>query len=207
MNRTLPRLAIAVNSGSEIAVLRTIAMDGVGLALWDRRPSPVFQSWLDALPRNQLPALTVTAPALQVGSLLAEACDAAGMQGGSQRDRLVDDVSEIASVFSEVLAAPVLNVRLAASAGEICQKWKVDMARGWLLCTLRGPGTEYGPARPDGTPVRVHRIPTGAVALLRGFMWPGRELMGIVHRYPPARPGGEVRLVLVMDPAEDAGSC
>jgi len=51
----------------------------------------------------------------------------------------------------------------------------------------------------------IHSIPTGAAALIRGLLWPGRDLSGIVHRSPPAN--GETRLLLVFDPVDDAGSC
>jgi hypothetical protein len=207
MSRTLPRRATAVNSGAESAVLRTLAMEGVGLALWDRRPPGDFQAWLDALPDARLPSLRATAPATRVGPAVAGACAAAGLPEGPHRDRLVGDIAEMAHVVSEVLAAPVLDIRLDVTTGQACPKWHVDTVRARLLCTLRGPGTEFGPATPDGTPARIHRVPTGWAGLFRGFLWPGREVMGLVHRSPPARGSAAARLLLVLDPAEDAGTC
>jgi len=207
MSRTLPRLATAVNSGAESAVLRTVAMEGVGLALWDRRPPGDFQAWLDALPDARLPALHTTTPAMRVGPAIDGACAAAGLPEGPHRARLVGDIAEMARVVSEVLAAPVLDIRLDVTTGQACPKWHVDTVRARLLCTLRGPGTEFGPASPDGTPAQRHCVPTGAAGLFRGLLWPGREVMGLVHRSPPAREGAAARLLLVLDPAEDAGSC
>lgn len=207
MTRTLLRLATAVRSGSDIAVLHTIAEEGVGLALWHRCQSRDFQCWLHALPNGQLPTLSLTAPAGAVGPLLDRACAVAGMSHGPHRDSLVQELSEMARIFSEVLAAPFLKLRLEITLGQTCSRWRIEMGRGRLLCTLRGPGTEFGAARPDGTPDTIHRIPTGSVALLRGFMWPGRELMGIVHRAPAAPRNGAAGLLLVIDPAEDAGAC
>ena len=207
MSGTLPRLATAVNSGAESAVLRTVAMEGVGLALWDRRPPGDFRAWLDALPDPRLPSLRATTPAMRVGPAVAGACAAAGLPEGPHRDRLVGDIAEMARVFAEVLAAPVLDIRLDVATGQACPKWHVDTVRARLLCTLRGPGTEFGAASPDGTPAQLHRVPTGSAGLFRGLLWPGPDVMGIVHRSPPARAGAAARLLLVLDPAEDAGTC
>ena len=52
-----------------------------------------------------------------------------------------------------------------------------------LVCTLRGPGTEFSPARPDG-----------------------RELPGVVHRSPPAD-AAATRLLVVVDPIDEAHPC
>ena len=207
MSRTLPRLATAVNSGTESAVLRTVALEGVGLALWERRPPEAFRSWLDGLPAEQLPSLRGTVPVTRVRPVAAEACEAAGLPAGPHRDRLVADIAEMAEIFAEVLASPVLDIRLDVTTGQACPKWHVDMVRARLLCTLPGPGTAFGPARSDGTPASLHRVPTGWAGLFRGFLWPGRDVMGIVHRSPPAREGAAARLLLVLDPAEDAGRC
>ena len=205
MTTTLPRLARRVNESCNVRVLDTLAMQGVALAVWHRPPSPALQSWLDGLPAERLPRMRRTIPAAQARLAVAAACERAETPPGRHRDDLLDQVAEMVGLAGEVLAAPLVEVRLDVTEGQTCPRWHFDAVRARLLCTLRGPGTEFGPARPDGTAAAVYSVPTAAAGLFRGLLWPGSELSGIVHRSPPAN--GETRLLLVVDPVDDAGSC
>ncbi|TPE46994.1 DUF1826 domain-containing protein [Amaricoccus solimangrovi] len=198
----LPRLATAMNSGPDPDVLRTIGLPGVALALWTAEPPEGFQDWIEALPTGQLPRLRAILPARDARAAITTACGRAGTPASPHCDHLIDRVATLAGLASEILASLLVELRLDVTDGQPCPKWHLDTVPARLLCPLRGPGTEFGPARPDGTPAAVHRLPTGAAALFRGLLWPGREIPGIVHRSPPARPG-ETRLLLVVDPVDD----
>lgn len=137
--------------------------------------------------------------------VVTAACDSAGTPAGAFRDHLIDRAAVLATIASEILSSLLVELRLDVRSGQACPKWHLDSVHARMLCTMRGPGTEFGPARPDGTPSAVHRLPTGAAALFRGLLWPGRELPGIVHRSPPAC-AGATRLLLVVDPV-DAYAC
>lgn len=202
----LPRLATAMNSADDPGVLRTVAMPGVALAAWTRRPPAGFQAWLDGLAPERLPRLRRTLPAADVADAVSAACMRAGTPAGAHRDHLLADLALIVRLASEALAVPLVELRLDVSEGQACPRWHIDSVRGRLLCTLRGPGTEFGPARPDGAPSVIHRLPTGAVGLFRGLLWPGREISGIVHRSPPAD-AGTTRLLVVVDPVDAAHPC
>lgn len=205
MTTTLPRLATRVNESWDPRVLDTLAMEGVALAVWHRPPSPALRSWLDALPVDRLPRMRRVIPATQARLAVAAACERAGTPAGRHRDELLDQVAEMVGVAGQVLAAPLVELRLDVTEGQACPRWHLDAVRARLLCTLRGPGTEFGPARPDGAAAAVYSVPTAAAGLFRGLLWPGPELSGVVHRSPPAN--GEARLLLVVDPLDDAGSC
>lgn len=204
MTLASPRFATAMNSSTDPRVLRTLGMEGVSLALWTRDLPDGLSAALDALPTDRLPRLRRRLPARDVAAAVLAACNAAGT--GACAALLAPDVAALAAHASDVFASPLLELRLDVAEDQPCPKWHVDAVPGRLLCTLRGPGTEYGLMGQGGEPHSVHRMARGAVGAFRGALWPGRELAGIVHRSPPAEAGGP-RLLVVIDPVDDAGAC
>jgi hypothetical protein len=200
----LPRIATAMNESSDACVLQTLGMEGVSLAVWRRALPEGLAAWLDTLPVERLPTMRRTLPVGKVAEAVRSACRHAG--AGEAPDALAEEVATIAAHAAMALAAPLLEVRLSVSAGQPCPKWHVDAVAGRVLCTLRGPGTEFGPIDPHGGALSVHRLAPGHVGAFRGALWPGKELAGIVHRSPPA-PEGAPRLLLVIDPVDDWGTC
>lgn len=198
----LPRLATAMNASADPAVLRTVAMPGVALAVWTPDRPDGFQDWIDALPPERLPRLRASLPPSRVRDAIAAACERAATPPGAHRDHLIEHAAQIAALASEILSSLLVELRLGATDDQDYPKWHLDTVHARLLCALRGPGAEFGPARPDGTPTDVRSLPTGAVALFRGLLWPGRELPGIVHRSPPAQ-AGITRLLLVVDTVDE----
>lgn len=201
------RLATGMNAGEDPRVLGTIGMDGVALAVWQREAAPGFRSWIDGLAPERLPAIRATVAAGMVGRAVLAACERAGTPDCAERTMLAEDAAMLAATFSRLTGAPFLNLRLDVVRGDSCRRWHVDRVPARLLCTYRGPGTEYGAADPDGTPRAIHRLETGAAAVFRGTLWPAAEFPGIVHRSPPIEGTSDVRLLLVLDPAEDGGAC
>lgn len=200
----LPRIATAMNASADPRVLQTLGMEGVSLALWQRDLPEGLADWLGALAPDQLPQMRATMPASKVAKAVREACHAA--QATAQAECFAEEIATIARHATLALGAPLLEVRLKVDTGQSCPKWHVDAVAGRVLCTLRGPGTEYGPIDADGHAQSVHQMARGAVAAFRGALWPGRELAGIVHRSPPATDGAP-RLLLVIDPVDDWGRC
>ncbi|MEM8851819.1 MAG: DUF1826 domain-containing protein, partial [Pseudomonadota bacterium] len=81
-------------------------------------------------------------------------------------------------------------------------RFHVDAIHARLVCTYRGPGTQYGLSTDGAPPTRVFTVPTGAPILLRGSLWPG-EATGLMHRSPPIEGTGITRLVLVLDAVDE----
>lgn len=204
MTTVLPRIAAAMNSSDDPRVLQTLGMEGVSLALWTRSLPRDLACALDALPADRLPRLRRSLAPSGVAGAIHEACEEAGT--GDCAGCLAAEIEALAMHAMQVFASPLLELRLDVTEGQPCSKWHVDAVPGRLLCTLLGPGTEYGPIGPNGEPQSVHRMPRGTVGVFRGVLWPGRELAAIVHRSPPREEGGP-RLLLVIDPAPDAGTC
>lgn len=201
----LPKLATAMNTSDDPNVLRTIRMPGVALAVWTPDQPAGFRDWIEALPVEYLPRLRTRVPASRARDAIEAACDLAGTPAGPHRDHLVERAARLAALTGEILSSLLVEVRLDVTSGQMCPKWHINSVEARLVCTMRGPGTEFGPARPDGTPSTAHRLPAGAAALFRGLLWPGQEIPGIVHRSPPAQEAA-TRLLIVVDPV-DAHAC
>lgn len=204
MTTVLPRIATAMNSSPDPRVLQTLGMQGVSLALWTRALRPKLAQALDALPTDRLPRLRRTLAARDVAAAVRAACREAGT--GHCAEMLAEEVEALVGYAIPVFATPLVELRLSVTEGQPCPKWHVDAVPGRLLCTLRGPGTEFGPIGTDGAAQTVQHMERGAVGIFRGVLWPGQELAAIVHRSPPREAGGP-RLLVVIDPVDDAGSC
>ncbi|QHQ35807.1 DUF1826 domain-containing protein [Algicella marina] len=204
MTFAIPRIATAMNSSTDARVLQTLGMEGVSLALWERSLPDELARELDALPPERLPRMRRRLAVRHVSRAIRQSCEDA--DAGACSKQLADVVQELSKLAMGVFASPMLELRLDVTDGQPCPKWHVDAVSGRLLCTLRGPGTEYGPIGPGGKPESIHRMARGAVGVFRGALWPGQELAAIVHRSPPREAGG-TRLLVVIDPVDDAGAC
>ncbi|WP_172331503.1 DUF1826 domain-containing protein [Mangrovicoccus sp. HB161399] len=200
MSLDLPRLAEGIESGPHPSVLRRIGRDGTALAIWQRRMPADLRGWLDGLPAGRMPQFRRTLPAGTLRLAVAEACRRAGTPGGAGQELLAAEICLLGQLAADVFGCAALRVRLEVATRQTCPKWHVDAVPVRMVCTLRGPGTEWGPIGPDGVPRRTHRLETGEVGLFRGALWPGDELAAILHRSPQATPE-RPRLALAIDPA------
>ncbi|WP_170167090.1 DUF1826 domain-containing protein [Paracoccus methylarcula] len=200
------RRATAVNSSTDPRILGSITMNNVAVAIWQRPPVADFLAWLEELAPARLPRLRCRLPPAWVTEAVAHACDEAGTPPGLHRDMLVADIAELARRAADVTGAMMVDLRLDVSSGQPCPKWHLDAVSARLLCTLRGAGTQFGPARPNGDPANIWQMRPGDVGMFRGRLWPGNGISGILHRSPPAGNGPE-RLLVVIDPVDEAGSC
>ena len=203
-----------VLSGAEAGVavvealegLSAIRRPGCAAAIW-RREALSFQGWLDGLAPEALPRGRVVLRPDAAREAARHLCDAAGTPEGADRERLCDDVAALADLFAGLMRARHLRLRLDAVDGDGCRRFHVDAIRARLVCTHRGPGTQYGVSEGGAPPSRVHSVPTGAPIVLRGTLWPAAgptdEPSGLLHRSPPIAGTGTTRLVLVLDAVDD----
>lgn len=106
-----------------------------------------------------------------------------------------------------------LRVRIERVDSDGCRLFHVDQVVLRMICTWHGAGSEWLPehafdraglgcgcndhVRDMGA---IRRIPTGAVAVMKGDRFPGEAGRGLVHRSPPASPA-RPRLLMVVDVA------
>ena len=200
---TLREAGVGVAVADRPEDLAAFLQPGVAAAIWRRQPMPGFQSWIDALPDDVLPSARVILRPDAVRDVARAICEAAGLPDSDDRARLIDDIAAQAHVFAGLMRARWLRLRLDRVTGNACRRFHIDAVTARLVCTYRGPGTQYGISRDGAEPARVFSVPTGAPILLRGTLWRDGPPSGLLHRSPPIEGTGQVRLVLVLDPVDD----
>ena len=200
------RRGVALSS-AEPKVLLAVLRPEANLAVWDRGP-PYGISAASLAPL--LAAAPFTAASGDDTPRAAVAALARQLPAPAPLDLLLD-VRNLAEVFAGIASDNGrIRLRLEAVTGRGCHRWHADAVGLRLLCTYRGPGTEWlglaggaeaaralGPtARPIGPPAR---LPTGSAAIFKGEADPGNAGWGCVHRSPPAGPHARARLLLCID--------
>ncbi|UUX48909.1 DUF1826 domain-containing protein [Nisaea acidiphila] len=209
---TLAEQVVSQSPASSVRV--TDAPDGLSeilrpdcaAVIWRRKSAPGFQSWIDALDPGQLPRARVILRPSDVRDAAAQICESCGTPDCPERDMLIDDAAALAGIFASVMEASYLKLRFDRITNDACTKFHTDAVTARLICTYRGPGTQYGLVRGMAEPSRISSVTTGSAMLLRGTLWPERPQSGLSHRSPPISGTKTTRLVLVLDPAADPES-
>ena len=191
--------ARAVLHSHDPDILQTIKSPGIAAAIWERKPLPGFLDWIGALPARNLPRLRTLVPVGAVEPCVQSACDLAGIADGAFRDLLASDLAALSLIMAEVMASPMLHLRLEVITTNSCRRFHIDNMTARMLCTYRGRGTQLAQVGREDWP---QQISTGSVTLLRGTRWP-QETTRLLHRSPPIEGTGETRLLAVIDPAGD----
>jgi len=135
------------------------------------------------------------------------------------REALAQDIEFLVEAYGDLLGCSSVGVRLEVVHGAMCPRFHVDHTGIRLVCTYRGPATEWieedcadrsrlGPVSagiPDHLSgvIRdasgIHQVPPFAVTLLKGSLWQGNSERGIIHRSPDVARKDAPRVVLVLD--------
>lgn len=188
--------------------LASIRWPGTALVIWRRSVDPRLVALVDALDFAELPHLRLEGiEAEEVGPALARALGEATVR----LRPLLADVADLARLYARVTGSSPIRLRLEAIRDDACRRFHADQVRARLLCTYRGPATEWLAARDvlraaDGLPAepepaRIHRLERFEVGLFAGARTP----TPCIHRSPPLSGTGLDRLLLVID--EGAGAC
>lgn len=200
MTTTLPtRSASCAAIGHQPFELTRIFEPEIQVAQWRRPEDTLITQWLDEHANRLGGGLRqVLAP--------GQPPDLACLPAGLGRDALGADLQLLAEVLADLLDAPKVGLRLEILLRAMCPRFHVDRVGVRLLCTYRGPGTEWVEEAsvdrrhlstpvsglPGGQPgllrpgYRIETIPAFTVALLKGTLWQGNSGRGILHRSPAA---------------------
>lgn len=195
-----PSEARAILQARDPSVLQQIGAPGIAAVIWQRRPLPEFLDWINALPVEDLPRVRTLVTVGAVEDCVQAACEKAGTPRGPMRDMLASDIAALGFIMSEVMRAPLMHLRLDVVTTDACRRFHIDNMTARMLCTYRGAGTQLAQPGQEQAPLDMT---TGAAAILRGALWPGREKTGLLHRSPPIAGTGQNRLLLVLDPGSD----
>jgi Protein of unknown function (DUF1826) len=192
--------------------LLLLPRSGTNLALWPRAlPAPVA-AWLADLDPDDLPPLTAEGDLAAVARALAMGI--AALPGpAAAKAWWCDDVGILVHRWGAAARSAAAQAQIEVVRDDQCRKFHTDMVAMRLLCTYRGPGTEWVPddavrrnrlgghgenrdiVRDAGA---IRRLGTGDVALFLGDVHdPHRP--GLVHRSPPLAGTGAVRILLRID--------
>ena len=172
--------------------------------IWRRRMQERVQSWLDALPVDQLPTGRIVLPVSQVRSAVTELMNMSEMPDCSERQLLLDDVCLLAHEFNELFAPAYLRLRFDVVTTNKCPKFHIDHVAARLLCTYKGVGTEYSFLDDQKRPAEIFTTPNCAAIVLRGTKWPTDCANNLVHRSPEINDVNEARLLFVIDPVDNS---
>lgn len=190
--------------------LASIRWPGTALVIWQRSVDPRLEALVDALDFAGLPHLRLEGiEAEQVGEALAGALGDAA----ARLAPLLVDAADLARLYRRATGVSLVRLRIEAIRDDACRRFHTDRVAWRLLCTWRGPGTEWLARRDvrraadgfvaDPTPEAIRRLERFEVGLFAG----ARRPTPCVHRSPPLSGTGCDRLLLVIDEGDAAAGC
>jgi hypothetical protein len=199
-------------AGSQPDVLRRILDPGVNLGLW-QRPADTAISWeLSTLQASHLPDVRCqTSPHSFDADLIA-------LLRQQDLDPLdfknwCADLGRLADLYFSINRNRTVTLRLVTTDSDDCRRFHVDRTHLRLLCTYRGPGTEWltdaqvdRVAQSSGAPnddiirfAKPSQFEPFWVGILKGDAYPGNAGQGLVHRSPPIAGTGQTRVLFCLD--------
>ena len=193
-------------------VLHQILDPGVNLSLWQRPAQTAITRELSTLQASHLP--DVRCPT----SLDSFDDDVSALLQQQGLDPLVftnwrKDLRRLADLYFSLSDDQDVTLRLVTTDDDECRRFHVDRTNLRLLCTYRGPGTEWLTndqvdrlAQATGAPneeIIRFGIPSQFepfwVGILKGDAFPGNASHGLVHRSPPIKASGQTRVLFCLD--------
>ena len=128
------------------------------------------------------------------------------------KEDVVEDVLRLMSMFEATTLSGVFKLQLEIVNHDMCRLFHQDYYRQRLICTLKGPGTEWldhdnvnrgALGKGDNGAIvkdmdKVHRANTHDVLLLKGARYGGGAL-SVIHRSPPIAHHNGLRVLLKLD--------
>ena len=169
----------------------------ISISPWS--PSTELRDAIDSCPYNTLPELDKVIEPGEIPNL-------SDMVESPLGKKLLSELNPMISNFAALLPQQKIRVMLMRTLGRTCPLFHVDRVTLRMLCTFRGPGTEWladcdvmrkGLGHGDNSKVLaaggvVYAVPTHHICVLKGDAFKGNTGRGIVHRSPsvPGNSGG-----------------
>lgn len=199
-------------SMTNIAVAQTpeelIALNSEGHAavIWERQPSQSFQNWIDALSPERLPSARLILGTCDVQQAIHSICEIYGTPNCIERETLIDDVAALADIFAEFICATHLRLRLNAIPHNTQQSYESNGSRTRLVCTYRGPETQYQLSANDVTTSNAFNVSCGTPVILRASPGPSSFHSDDFTTYSDTNKQSDHSLILILEPVDGAAS-
>jgi len=191
-------------------VLRSILDPNVNLTLWQRpEQNPVARE----LARLSALSLRDVRRGTSLKSFDEDLIELLLQQGlePSDFENLRKDMKRLIKIFSPISKGQPITFRLLTTNRDDCKRFHLDRTRLRLMCTYRGPGTEWLPegqldraAQSRGAPNesiirfgKPSQFNTFWVGIAKGD--PDNTGQGLVHRSPAIAEAGHTRVFFCLD--------
>lgn len=189
---------------------------GADLWIWQRRLRAPLADAVDTLATGACFDVRAEFEVRGRGEAVEELLVGTGIVEAGAAMVLAQDVASLSFMLGRLLGAPRVRVRIECNDGGLCPLFHVDATGLRLICTYRGPGTEWVPGHlvrrdqlglqgrtPEAAnaaiapgPDDIRELQPGWVGIFKGSERHGDYANGVVHR-SPQRPGR--RLLVVLD--------
>ena len=198
--------------GEDPRTLRQILLPGINLGLWQRPAEVSIAEELLQLKISDLPDMRCST---RLGSFDDDVC-ALLEQRKLDSTAFINwrrDLHYLADCYFSVCGGRDVTMRLVTTNEDGCRRFHADRTNLRLLCTYRGPGTEWLPdeqvdrlalekGAPNDSIVR-HGSPSELAPFWAGIMkgegYPGNKGRGLVHRSPAIGGSGQTRVLFCLD--------
>jgi hypothetical protein len=198
----LPRNVVIITDWNEIDRL---ADPTKNLLLYPWTPSPSLQQAVATRPFAELPQMALPLPKDRLAG-------AAAVVEDELARRLLGELAPALAAFASIAPGDNLHLSLRKTRDQSCPLFHVDRYPLRLLCTLRGPGTEWlddaqvnrkGLGRGDnrkvaGPDATVYAAQPFQILIFKGDMGCGTS-RGVVHRSPVVPASSDGRWYLRID--------
>ena len=196
--------------GGQRHILHEINNPDVNLSLWQRPAQEAVIGELAALQATQLRDMRRSTNLDSFDSDVSLLLEQQGLDPQAFKN-LRADLHRLTVLFSDVSGSHEMIFRLLTTDSDDCRRFHLDRTRLRLLCTYRGPGTEWltdaqvdrvalarGAPNEDiirfGEPSTFERFWVG---IMKGD--PKKMGHGLVHRSPPLTGSGKIRVLFCLD--------
>ncbi|MEA3641393.1 MAG: DUF1826 domain-containing protein [Lamprobacter sp.] len=195
-------------SVAALADLVDVFAEATQVCLLPRPPAPEIERYLASLDERAWRGfrLVTSAPSAQTPAPTWPLPNRPGFDDG--RTALADDLAFLAELYADLMGCPALGVRMERLEQAMCPRWHRDQTGIRLLCTYRGPGTQWldDQGRLSRLDLREEAAQSCAasgraqafdIVLLKGSAWPDNGERGAIHRSPA--PDNGARYLLAID--------
>ena len=200
---------------NELTHLRKIQETGINISICERQVVPEINSWIDQFIDCDFQKITLNTTPESFKKDFEQALSVYQSLHPVGFQLLLDDIDMLLKEFASISQTTDFKVYWAIVNDGMCRRFHTDANKLRLLCTYKGPGTEW--VKPDNinfdlphcsgnemiiNDQEIQQTKPYDVVILKGALHEHREAPLILHRSPPLENQETKRLLLRIDMSE-----